>query len=142
MGLPEIVEVARNFAVMIRVQGPDPKGLKMRNHAFHLYNSGKTTVSASGILLPGSFSVYPSAKQINGGKDRGSQPGSALVVTVASIIEPFLPQQHRENMSQDKPELIPGVQIDIMVEKWEKYDPKRSDKQVPQSYSARLLALV
>ncbi|XP_057471812.1 glyoxysomal processing protease, glyoxysomal isoform X1 [Actinidia eriantha] len=123
MGLPEIVDFARNFAAMVRVQGPDPKGLKMRNHAFHLYNSGKTTLSASGILLPGS---------------------SALVVTVASIVEPFLSLQHRENMSQHKPELIPGAQIDIVVEgkKWVENEAKSSDERVPHWLSARLLALV
>ena len=59
------------------------------------FSSGKSTLSASGILLPGS-----SANQINGGKDAQWLPGSALVVTVASIVEPFLSLQHRENMSQ------------------------------------------
>ncbi|KAI3740695.1 hypothetical protein L2E82_31166 [Cichorium intybus] len=93
MGLPEIVEVARNFSVIIRVQGPDPKGLKMRKHAFHHYISGKTTLSASGVLLPNSF-----------------------VLTVASIIEPFLSSKYKDHMSQVKPELISGAHIDIMVE--------------------------
>ncbi|KAE9452563.1 hypothetical protein C3L33_15536, partial [Rhododendron williamsianum] len=112
MGLPEIVDVARNFAVLVRVQGPDPKGLKMRNHAFHLYNSGNTTLSASGMLLPASFSLAPLVEQINSGyKDTQS-----LVVTVASIVEPFLSLQHRESISQEKPQMIPGAKIDIMVE--------------------------
>ncbi|GFZ06197.1 protease-like protein [Actinidia rufa] len=108
---------------MVRVRGPDPKGLKMRNHAFHLYNSGKSTLSASGILLPGS-----SANHINGGKDAQWLPGSALVVTVASIVEPFLSLQHRENMSQGK--------------KWVENDAKSSDERVPHWLSAWLLALV
>ncbi|KAL7618680.1 hypothetical protein Lser_V15G04365 [Lactuca serriola] len=102
MGLPEIVDVARNFSVIIRVQGPDPKGLKMRKHAFHHYISGKTTLSASGVLLPTSFNV--------------SSESMSLVLTVASIIEPFLSSKHRDHMSQVKPELISGAQIDIFVE--------------------------
>ncbi|KAH7857372.1 hypothetical protein Vadar_011929 [Vaccinium darrowii] len=140
MGLPEIVDVARNFAVMVRVQGPDPKGLKMRNHAFHLYNSGNTTLSASGILLPASFSVAPSVLQIDGGyKDPQS-----LVVTVASIVGPFLSLEQRESMSQEKPQMIPGVKVEIMVEenKWVENGTKRSDERVPRWLSARLLALI
>ncbi|XP_024982804.1 glyoxysomal processing protease, glyoxysomal isoform X2 [Cynara cardunculus var. scolymus] len=109
MGLPEIVEVARNFSLMIRVQGPDPKGLKMRKHAFHHYMSGKTTLSASGMVLPSSFNVGPLAEQVS------SEPMS-LVLTVASIIEPFLSSKHRDHMFQVKPELISGAQIDVMVE--------------------------
>ncbi|KAK9058004.1 hypothetical protein SSX86_022844 [Deinandra increscens subsp. villosa] len=112
MGVPEIVEVARNFSVMIRVQGPDPKGLKMRKHAFHHYISGKSTLSSSGIILPGSFDVGSLAKEIS------SEP-VALVMTVASIIEPFLSSKYRDHtfqIDQVKPELIPGSQIDIAVE--------------------------
>ncbi|KAK1415579.1 hypothetical protein QVD17_31362 [Tagetes erecta] len=112
MGVADMVEVARHFCVMIRVQGPDPKGVKMRKHAFHHYISGKTTLSSSGIILPGSFNVGPVAKQT------GSKPMS-IVMTVASIVEPFLTSKHRDHMSQIdqvKPELIPGAQIDIMVE--------------------------
>ncbi|XP_059658927.1 glyoxysomal processing protease, glyoxysomal isoform X2 [Cornus florida] len=144
MGLPEIVDVARNYAVMVRIQGPDPKGLKMRKHAFHHYNSGKTTLSSSGMLLPGSFRFTPKSLQIGGDVDGRSLPGLALVVTVASIIEPFLSPQHRENISQAKPELIPGVQIDIMVEgRTEVEDEaKVSEKQAPCWLSAQLLTLV
>ncbi|CAH1440166.1 unnamed protein product [Lactuca virosa] len=120
MGLPEIVDVARNFSVIIRVQGPDPKGLKMRKHAFHHYTSGKTTLSASGVLLPTSFNV-------------SSEPMS-LVLTVASIIEPFLSPKHRDHMSQVKPELISGAQIDIFVE--------GNAKGTPHWLSAELITLV
>ncbi|CAH1440167.1 unnamed protein product [Lactuca virosa] len=120
MGLPEIVDVARNFSVIIRVQGPDPKGLKMRKHAFHHYTSGKTTLSASGVLLPTSFNV-------------SSEPMS-LVLTVASIIEPFLSPKHRDHMSQVKPELISGAQIDIFVE--------GNAKGTPHWLSAELITLI
>uniref|UniRef100_A0A5B7BU36 Putative glyoxysomal processing protease, glyoxysomal n=1 Tax=Davidia involucrata TaxID=16924 RepID=A0A5B7BU36_DAVIN len=144
MGLPEIVDVARNFAVMVRVLGPDPKGLKMRKHAFHQYNSGETTLSASGMLLPGSLYVAPLAKQFPSDNDTQSLLSSALVVTVASIVEPFLLLQHRENSSQAKSELIPGVQIDIMVEgkAGVKDDAKVSGKGAPHWLPAQLLKLV
>ncbi|KAA8515230.1 hypothetical protein F0562_018540 [Nyssa sinensis] len=186
MGLPEIVDVARNFAVMVRALGPvslyplppslpllhryihvcaisclillrlvvtglqishlfqDPKGLKMRKHAFHQYNSGETTLSASGMLLPGSFSVAPIAKQFRSENETQSLLSCALVVTVASIVEPFLLQQHRGNVSQAKPVLIPGVQIDIMVEgkTGMEDDAKVSDKQASCWLPAQLVALV
>ncbi|OIT27393.1 PREDICTED: glyoxysomal processing protease, glyoxysomal [Nicotiana attenuata] len=116
MGLPEVVDVARNYAVMVRIQGPDPKGLKMRKHAFHLYNSGKTTLSASGMLLPSSFVNASVSKQIQGESKLHSFGGHFLVLTVASVIEPFVVQQDRGDISKDKPELIPGAQIDILRE--------------------------
>ncbi|KAI3697873.1 hypothetical protein L6452_30972 [Arctium lappa] len=131
MGLPEIVEVARNFSLMIRVQGPDPKGLKMREHAFHHYISGKTTLSASGMVLPSSFNVGPVAEQIS------SEPMS-LVLTVASIIEPFLSSKHRDLMSQVKPELISGAQIDVMVEG----NGKASDSETLRWLPAELITLL
>nr|CAD1819129.1 unnamed protein product [Ananas comosus var. bracteatus] len=52
MESPEIARIGREFAAMVRIQGPDPKSLKMRRRAFHLHQSGITTLSASGILLP------------------------------------------------------------------------------------------
>ncbi|KAK9058005.1 hypothetical protein SSX86_022845 [Deinandra increscens subsp. villosa] len=74
--------------------------------------SGKSTLSSSGIILPGSFDVGSLAKEIS------SEP-VALVMTVASIIEPFLSSKYRDHtfqIDQVKPELIPGSQIDIAVE--------------------------
>lgn len=113
MGIHESFDFARKLAVMVRVQGPDPKGLKMRNHAFHQYESGKTTISASGMILPHNLCDSEAAKRILG-VDVGQ--GFELVLTVASVIEPFLTQQYRENVSQGRPELIPSAQISIMVE--------------------------
>ncbi|XP_011043412.1 PREDICTED: glyoxysomal processing protease, glyoxysomal-like isoform X1 [Populus euphratica] len=112
MGLPEIVDVARNFAVLVRIQGPDPKGLKMRKHAFHQFNSGKTTLSASGLLLPDTLYDADLANRILEGKSQGL----GLVVTVASVVEPFLSSKHREGISQGPPELVPGAHVDVMVE--------------------------
>ncbi|KAM5588179.1 hypothetical protein ABKV19_006558 [Rosa sericea] len=138
MGLPEIVGFARNFAVMVRVKGPDPKGLKMRNHAFHQYNSGTTTISASGMLLPETLYDGEVAKQLCGG---GSDRSPALVVTVASLVEPFLSLQHRESLAQGRPELIPGVEIDVMAED-EMSLEKGSEKGPPCWFAARLLTLI
>ncbi|KAH6829095.1 hypothetical protein C2S53_013243 [Perilla frutescens var. hirtella] len=111
MGLPEVAEFARKFAVMVRVQGPDPKGLKMRNHAFHHYNSGKTMLSASGMIFPASNG---NATTVNLGNLKSSE--TVLVLTAASVIEPFVSQQYQENISEKKPRLIPGVGIDILME--------------------------
>ncbi|KAK1392150.1 hypothetical protein POM88_011206 [Heracleum sosnowskyi] len=90
---------------MVRVQGPDPKGLKMRRHAFHHYNSGKTTLSASGMLVPGSLFDPAIAKQILGDIDAS---------LTGSVIEPFL--SNRDNLAHAKNTLIANSQIDIMIE--------------------------
>uniref|UniRef100_A0A2P2KD52 Glyoxysomal processing protease glyoxysomal-like isoform X1 n=1 Tax=Rhizophora mucronata TaxID=61149 RepID=A0A2P2KD52_RHIMU len=68
----------------------------MRNHAFHQYNSGKTTLSASGMLLPDTLYDADAAN----GALRSSIRDLGLVLTVASVVEPFLSQQHREGNSQ------------------------------------------
>ncbi|XP_044496882.1 glyoxysomal processing protease, glyoxysomal-like isoform X2 [Mangifera indica] len=109
MGFSEMAEFSRNFGVLVRVQGPDPKGLKMRNHAFHQFNSGKTTLSASGMLLPNNI-YHVDVAERNWGV-RG------LVVTAASVVEPFLTMQQREqNVFEGRPELILGAQVDVMLE--------------------------
>ncbi|RZC65332.1 hypothetical protein C5167_009020 [Papaver somniferum] len=142
MELPEIVEFARNFSVMVRIQGPDPKGLKMRKHAFHHYQSGKTTLSASGVLLPDSFNKFPIVKHIR----ENSSSVSALVVTVASIVVPFLSVQHHDNNTQEIPALIHGVQIDVMTEgkmsAHKTVNDDELDKGTPMWLNSRLLALV
>lgn len=60
-------------------------------------SSGTTTISASGMLLPETLYDGEAAKQLSGG---GSDRSPALVVTVASVVEPFLSLQHRENLAQ------------------------------------------
>ncbi|KAI9074076.1 hypothetical protein K1719_043968 [Acacia pycnantha] len=135
MGLPEAVAFARNFTVMVRVRGPDPKGLKMRRHAFHQYRSGETTLSASGMLIPANLYDTEVAKHLYGDLCEGM----CLVVTVASVVEPFLPPQQRENVCQfqGRPELISGVRIDVMTEKIS----EKIDKGIPWP-EAQLLSLV
>ncbi|KAL5774430.1 hypothetical protein ACOSP7_011987 [Xanthoceras sorbifolium] len=137
MGCPEVADYARNFGVLVRVQGPDPKGLKMRRHAFHQYNSGKTTLSASGMLLP--HNIYDTnLAERNWGV-------SGLVVTVASVIEPFLSLQHRQkNIAQGQPELISGAQIDVMIEGKLRSDTEHGDlgKGAPSWVTAQPIMLV
>ncbi|KAE8647693.1 glyoxysomal processing protease, glyoxysomal isoform X3 [Cucumis sativus] len=140
MAKREIVDHARNFAIMVRVQGPDPKGLKMQKHAFHQYHSGRTTLSASGMILPETLYDTRAAKHLGNYKDQFA----TLVLTVSSIFEPFMPLQHRDKIHkpfyelQGKPELIPGVQIDIMVEGIS----RDSDvSKTPHWHAAHLLAL-
>ncbi|KAL6562119.1 hypothetical protein OROGR_003126 [Orobanche gracilis] len=111
MGLPEVADFARNFAVMVRVQGPDPKGLKMRNHAFHHYNSGKTMLSASGMIFPISIGSALSNCVCN---LKSSE--SVLVLTAASVIEPFILQQYRGSKLEDKFRMVSGVEVHILME--------------------------
>lgn len=58
---------------------------------------GITTLSASGMLLPSSFFGPKLAKHIVGATD-ASMPDFAFVLTVASVIEPFL--SNRDNLAQ------------------------------------------
>lgn len=54
-----------------------------------IFSSGRTTISASGTLLPKNMYDADSA-----GRNWGAD--NALVMTVASVVEPFLLPQHRE----------------------------------------------
>ncbi|XP_060193182.1 glyoxysomal processing protease, glyoxysomal isoform X2 [Lycium barbarum] len=68
------------------------------------------------MLLPSSFVNASVSKQIPGENKLQSIGGHFLVLTVASVIEPFVVQQDRGSISKDKPKLIPGAQIDILRE--------------------------
>ncbi|KAJ8761108.1 hypothetical protein K2173_000787 [Erythroxylum novogranatense] len=141
MGLPETVDFGRNFAVMVRAHGPDPKGLKMRKHAFHLYNSGKTTLSASGMLLSDNLYDASVANRVL----EGNGQVLSLVLTVASVVEPFLLRQHRDGTAQGRPQLIPGAQIDVMLEgrlRLEKDIERDINKQASFWLTAQLIKLV
>ncbi|KAL1335908.1 hypothetical protein HN51_030344 [Arachis hypogaea] len=134
MGVSEAVDFARNFAVMLRVRGPDPKGMKMRRHAFHQYRSGETTLSASGMLVPHTLFDAQVATTLYG----HNSEDTVLVVTVASVLEPFLSPHHRHNIPQGRPELISGVQIDVMTEKTD----EKSSQPTPCWIVAQLLSLI
>ncbi|XP_076888393.1 glyoxysomal processing protease, glyoxysomal-like [Bidens hawaiensis] len=105
------------------------KGLSMEKFLFIARSwefSVTTTLSSSGIILPNCFDV------------------GSLVITVASIIEPFFASKHRDiiNISSQidlvKPELIPGAQIDIMTEG----NVTKSDSETHHWLPAELMALV
>ncbi|BBN15391.1 peroxisomal leader peptide-processing protease [Marchantia polymorpha subsp. ruderalis] len=117
------MDAAHAAAVMVRAHGPDPKGRKMRRHAFFHTESGDTTLSASGFLSFKSGSFEPGKKAFPSHGNHLSSvtvPGSSvIVVTCASIVEPFLSQQPFGTSSveaRDFPKLIPGAEIDVLVE--------------------------
>lgn len=83
----------------------------MFTHSIHLigYSSGETALSASGILWPSL------ANHMDGVNGRSSMPGSAIVVTVASIVEPFLSRQYRENISLVKRNLLFDIENTFVI---------------------------
>ncbi|CAK9238521.1 unnamed protein product [Sphagnum troendelagicum] len=110
------MDAARLAAVMVRVHGPDPKGRKMRQHAFFHAESGDTTLSASGFLVPCNIDIE---KAGNLSSDSGrhnetatSSESSVVVITCASIVEPFLAPRSQEEF----PKLIRGTEVDVLVE--------------------------
>ncbi|KAK8952359.1 Glyoxysomal processing protease, glyoxysomal [Platanthera zijinensis] len=141
MEAPEIAQFARNFSVLVRIQGPDPKGLKMRRNSFHLHQSGKTTISASGLLLHAS-SLNQTPKIIEHILNIHQFSG-AVVVTVASVIHPFLVAEHRNKLTQEfSPRLIYDACIDVLVERKQACYGHQEPDGTPQWLSAKLLALV
>lgn len=145
---PEIAKFARNFSVMVRVQGPDPKGLKMRRNAFHLHRSGRTTISASGLLLlSSSLSQIPKVIEhiLN-----IHQFSGAVIVTVASVVHPFLIAEHRYKFTQPhagyaqefSPRLIHDACIDVLVEEKKTDNGHQEPDATPEWVPAKLLALV
>lgn len=59
-----------------------------------MYSSGETTLSASGFLIPDTLYDEEVARHLYGDLCEGM----GLVVTVASVVEPFLSLQQRENV--------------------------------------------
>ncbi|CAN4078906.1 unnamed protein product [Withania somnifera] len=97
------------------------------------------------MLLPSSFVNASVSKQIQG--ETKLQPFGGrhvLVLTVASVIEPFVVQQDRGDISKDKPKLIPGAQIDILQEGENRLqnDLKESNKEGLNWLPAELLRVV
>lgn len=135
--IEDSLDVAGSAAVMVRVHGPDPKGRKMQRHAFYHSESGDTTLSASGLLLPSFFNSLRNVKNSN-------KQDELIVVTSASIIEPFLSSKEHGSRAQGTPTLIFGAKIDVMTEVVRKSDDARA-KIPSQDHSwlpANLLALV
>lgn len=67
-------------------------------------SSGETTLSASGMLVPDTlFDDTQVAKLLYG----DNSEGRVLVLTVASVVEPFLSPQHRHSIPQVAPHAFP-----------------------------------
>lgn len=60
-----------------------------------MYSSGETTLSASGTLIPDTLFDSEVARHLFGDL---YDDGMTLVVTVASVVEPFLSLKQRENV--------------------------------------------
>jgi S1-C subfamily serine protease len=87
---------AASCGVMVRVTGPDPKGLKADGRAFYSMEGGRTTLSASGFLCSSSLCK-----------------GSLVVVTSAALLAPFVRVEEGEETGE---ELIQGCLVDVFVE--------------------------
>ncbi|KAL3681783.1 hypothetical protein R1sor_024739 [Riccia sorocarpa] len=115
------MDAAHAAAVMVRAHGPDPKGRKMRRHAFFHTESGDTTLSASGFFAfkSGNFEQAEKPSLSNHPSSVTVPNSSIVVVTCASIVEPFLSQVSGGSSSVEvphNPRLIPGAEIDVLVE--------------------------
>ncbi|PNT70992.1 glyoxysomal processing protease, glyoxysomal isoform X1 [Brachypodium distachyon] len=138
----EIAAAARSFSAMARIVGPDPKAVKMRRHAFHLHQSGSTTLSASAVLLPpGALAEPPPPLLGRVCAAHGHTGGVAL--TSASLVEPFLVAEQRDSASEElQPRLLPETCLDVLVEHEELGNIIDGDSGAPQWLSAQLLAMV
>ncbi|KAL6618993.1 hypothetical protein ACP70R_034132 [Stipagrostis hirtigluma subsp. patula] len=137
----EIAAAARRFAAMARIVGPDPKAVKMRRHAFHLHQSGSTSLSASAVLLPRGALADPPPLLGRVCAAHGHAGGVAL--TAASLVEPFLVAEQRDNLGEEfRPRLVPEARLDVLVEYEELGNTRDIKSGAPQWLSARLLAMV
>ncbi|CAN6457343.1 unnamed protein product [Victoria cruziana] len=144
-GVQQIVDVARSLAVLVRTSGPDPRGRKMHGHVFYHADSGKTTLSSSGFLVPESFSDHSTLVERLTGHGGKNPTVAALVVTAASVVEPFVSsvQQDRGIQSQGPPRLVPGSRIDVLIEARKPPDKSGGEEHEDPSWlPAELLALV
>uniref|UniRef100_A0A0E0HGD8 Uncharacterized protein n=1 Tax=Oryza nivara TaxID=4536 RepID=A0A0E0HGD8_ORYNI len=137
----EVAAAARGFSAMARIVGPDPKAVKMRRHAFHLHQSGSTTLSASALLLPPGSLAEPPPLLDRICAAHGHAGGVAL--TSASLVEPFLVEEQRNSPSQElQPRLVPEAHLDVLVEHEESRNIGGGKTGAPRWLSARLLAIV
>ncbi|TVU20037.1 hypothetical protein EJB05_36224, partial [Eragrostis curvula] len=138
----EIAAAARHFAAMARIVGPDPKAVKMRHHAFHLHQSGSTTLSASALLLPRGALAEPPALLDHICAAHGHLEGD-VALTAASLVEPFLVAEQRNNPGEEMhPRLVPEARLDVLVEHEELGNAQDRKARGPRWLSARLLAMV
>ncbi|KAF8715896.1 hypothetical protein HU200_026856 [Digitaria exilis] len=141
METQEIAAAARHFAAMARIVGLDPKAVKMRRHAFHLHQSGSTTLSASALLLPRGALAEPPPLLDRICAAHGHAGDVAL--TAASLVEPFLVAEQRGNPGDEfQPRLVPEARLDVLVEHEELGNTPDGNSGPPRWLSARLLAMV
>ncbi|RRT36823.1 hypothetical protein B296_00042155 [Ensete ventricosum] len=99
--LPDVAQFARNFSVLVRSQGPVSSSSSALSSSCLLRRqspTGSTTLSASGILLPdGCLSDRPPIFDSVCGIHRHS---GDLVITPASVVEPFLTAEYRTKTAQ------------------------------------------
>ncbi|KAJ1263505.1 hypothetical protein BS78_09G190100 [Paspalum vaginatum] len=142
MEMQEIAAAARHFSAMARIVGPDPKAVKMRRHAFHLHQSGSTTLSASALLLPRGALDYPPPLLDRICAAQGHAAGDAAL-TAASLVEPFLVAEQRNNPCEElHPRLVPEARLDVLVEHEELGNTQDGKSGTSRWLSARLLAMV
>ncbi|CAL4908903.1 unnamed protein product [Urochloa decumbens] len=142
METQEIAAAARHFAAMARIVGPDPKAVKMRRHAFHLHQSGSTTLSASALLLRRGALADPPPLLDRICAAHGHAAGD-VALTAASLVEPFLVAEQRGNPGEEfQPRLVPEARLDVLVEHEELGNARNEKYGPPRWLSARLLALV
>ncbi|WVZ99108.1 hypothetical protein U9M48_044455 [Paspalum notatum var. saurae] len=120
----------------------DPKAVKMRRHAFHLHQSGSTTLSASALLLPRGALAEPPPLLDRICAAHGHAAGD-VALTAASLVEPFLVAEQRNNPGEElQPRLVPEARLDVLVEH-EELGNIQDGKSGPSRWlSARLLAMV
>ncbi|GBG89931.1 hypothetical protein CBR_g49781, partial [Chara braunii] len=107
----------------------DPKGKKMKRHASHITDCGTTTLSASGVLLLemdlqaiiGGRSVVETAtsgpfSESIADSAAGESVYAGLVLTSASLIEPFLSKGLPQAEGVCGPQLIAGAEAHILLE--------------------------
>ncbi|GJM88971.1 hypothetical protein PR202_ga05560 [Eleusine coracana subsp. coracana] len=124
----------------LRVQ--DPKAVKMRRHAFHLHQSGSTTLSASAVLLPRGALAEPPPPLGHLCAAHGHVEGD-VALTAASLIEPFLIAEQRNNPGEElNPRLVAEARLDVLVEHEELGNSRDVKSGDPRWLSARLLAVV
>ncbi|XP_062231778.1 glyoxysomal processing protease, glyoxysomal-like isoform X2 [Phragmites australis] len=88
----------------------------MRRHAFHLQQSGSTSLSASAVLLPRDSLADPPPLLDRICAAHGHVAGD-VALTAASLVESFLVAEQRDRPDQElHPRLVPEARLDVLVE--------------------------
>mmetsp|Transcript_4129 Transcript_4129/g.7894 ORF Transcript_4129/g.7894 Transcript_4129/m.7894 type:complete len:574 (+) Transcript_4129:102-1823(+) len=95
------VAAARAAAVgaLVRVEGPDPRGAKADDRAFYAMEGGRTTLTASGMMV--------------------RRRGEAMVITSATVLAPFLRINPVTNLPVD--EMLADCHLHVFLESGKGY---------------------